>query len=365
MKTNMTKQYIFRLTEQDYARFAQMSEIENKYYSEGYRIIAGIDEAGRGPLAGPVFCAACILDPNKPIYGLNDSKKLTEKRRNYLYKVIKEQALAYKIVSVSMEEIEDNNILGATKRGMTDAALGLDLHPDLLLIDAERLQDERLPAQRSIKHGDAVSNSIAAASVLAKVSRDNFMIAMDEIYPEYQFAKHKGYATAAHYAAIKKHGICELHRLSFLHKLRLGSTKNQKHRTYPERENDHNSDTMKMSATSTNKGVSAENQVAKNLTDVGYKVLEQNFWLRPYGEIDLILQKNKRLCFVEVKSRQSSNYKEQAIGALDDNKKWRIKKLAEYYAISRKIDFEEMIFLLAACKLNSNNQIEKIKYYNF
>ncbi|HHT24139.1 MAG TPA: ribonuclease HII [Clostridiaceae bacterium] len=361
----MAKQYKFRLTEQDYARFTQMSEIENKYYSEGYQTIAGIDEAGRGPLAGPVFCAACILDPQKPLYGLNDSKKLTAKRREYLFEAIKEQALAYKIVSVSLEDIENKNILGATKTGMIRAALGLELKPDLLLIDAERLQDERLPAQRSLKHGDAVSNSIAAASILAKVSRDNFMIAMDEIYPEYQFAKHKGYATAEHYAAIEQHGICELHRLSFLHKLCLGKTKPQADDIYDGQQNNHKSNVLKTSEISINIGYSSEKQVANNLINAGYKVLEQNFWLRPFGEIDLILQKDKRLCIVEVKSRESSDYEDQAMIALDDNKKWRIKKLAEYYAISRKIDFSEMIFLLAACKLNSNNQIEKIKYYNF
>ncbi|MGB4609738.1 MAG: ribonuclease HII [Saccharofermentanales bacterium] len=361
----MAKEYKFRLTEQDYKRFAQMSEIENKFYNEGYQIIAGIDEAGRGPLAGPVFCAACILDPQQPIYGLNDSKKLTEKRRNYLFEVIKEQALAYKIVSVSPEEIENKNILGATKTGMIEAVLGLSPQPDLLLIDAERLQDERLPAQRSLKHGDAISNSIAAASVLAKVSRDDFMIAMDEIYPEYQFAKHKGYATADHYAAIEKHGICELHRLSFLHKLRLGKTKSQANKICAEQQNNHESGVLKTNESSINIGYSAENQVANNLIKIGYQVLEQNYWLRPFGEIDLILKKDKRLCIVEVKSRQGSDYEEKAMGALDADKKWRIKKLAEYYAISRKIDFEEMIFLLAACKLNSNNQIEKIKFYDF
>ncbi|NLJ70159.1 MAG: ribonuclease HII [Clostridiaceae bacterium] len=361
----MTKEYKFRLTEQDYTRFAQMSEIENKFYNEGYQIIAGVDEAGRGPLAGPVFCAACILDSQKPIYGLNDSKKLTAKRREYLFEIIKEQALAYMIVSVSIEDIENKNILGATKSGMIDAVLGLSIEPDLLLIDAERLQDERLPAQRSLKHGDAISNSIAAASILAKVSRDNFMIAMDEIYPEYQFAKHKGYATAAHYSAIEKYGICELHRLSFLHKLRLGKTNPRKVAISLEQQNDQDSDINKMSESSTNKGNSAENQVANNLINAGYKVLEQNFWLRSFGEIDLILQKDKRLCIVEVKARQNADYQEQAIFALDADKKWRIKKLAEYYAISRKINFEEMIFLLAACKLNSNNQIEKIKYYDF
>lgn len=361
----MAKEYKFRLTEQDYSRYAQMSEIENKYFNQGYQTIAGIDEAGRGPLAGPVFCAACILNPKKPIYGLNDSKKLTEKRRKHLFEEIKERALAYKIVSVSLEEIENKNILCATKTGMIAAALGLKLKPDLLLIDAERLQDDRLPAQRSLKRGDTISNSIAAASILAKVSRDNFMIAMDKIYPEYQFVKHKGYATADHYAAIEKHGICELHRLSFLHKLRLGKTRPQADNTCIDQQNDHNLDVLRKSANSKNIGNSAENQVADNLISVGYNLLEQNFWLRPFGEIDLILQKDKRLCIVEVKARQSSNFTEQAMIALDSNKKWRIKKLAEYYAISRKIDFSEMVFLLAACKLNSNYQVEKIKYYDF
>jgi len=341
----MARKYKFRLSDRDYDRFTQMSELENSYRVEGYDLIAGVDEAGRGPLAGPVFAAACILNPHKPIYGLNDSKKLTVKRRDYLFDVIKEQALAYQIISIPVEEIENSNILAATKKGMIEAVLGLELRPDLVLIDAERLQSEDLPAQRSIKQGDAVSNSIAAASILAKVSRDRFMQAMAEIYPEYKFEKHKGYATADHYTAIEQNGVCPLHRLSFLHKLKLGETR------FPDN--------------TTEIGKVAESQVAQNLSNQGYHLLEQNYWLRPFGEIDLILQKKDRLLIVEVKASQDKEYIDSGIRALDPKKQYRIKKLAEYYAVSRNLDFEEIIFLLAACKLNQNNQVEKIKYNEF
>lgn len=337
--------YKFRINQRDYDRFDEMSKIETKYREDGYQIIAGVDEAGRGPLAGPVYCAACILDPNKPILGLNDSKKLTEKRRNYLFDKIKELALAYHISSVPIEEIEDSNILAATKKGMVEAVLNLDIKPDLVLIDAERLQDENLPAQRSLNYGDTLSNSIAAASILAKVSRDRYMIEQARIYPEYHFDQHKGYATAKHYEVIAKHGVCPLHRLSFLHKLKLGRTEKIE--------------------SSSSKGLSAEHQVKFNLEKERYHTLEQNFWLRSFGEIDLIMQKNERLLFIEVKARQSDQYIDYAISSLDQSKKNRIKTIADYYSISRKLDYEEMVFILAACKLNSLNQVEKINYFDF
>lgn len=338
----MSKKYIFRLTERDYERFNKMNRYENEYLDAGYRFIAGVDEAGRGPLAGPLAVAACILDPKKPIYGLNDSKKLTEKRRNYLFNIIKKEALAYKVLLVSVDKIVDNNILKATKKGMIKAILGLSIKPEIAFVDAIRLEDKRLPAQRSLIHGDAISNSIAAASVLAKVSRDNYMIKQASIYPEYQFQQHKGYATKAHYQAIEKYGLTPIHRLNFLHKLKLGSM-----------------------AKINKIGSQAEEEIANHLSRKSYRLLEKNFWLRPFGEIDLIMKKDNRLLFVEVKARSGDDYLHASLNSLNSDKKRRIKRLAEYYSMSRKIESDQMVFLLAACLINKEGQIEKIKYFSF
>lgn len=182
-------------------------------------IICGVDEAGRGPLAGPVYAAAVVLSPNYPIVGLNDSKKLSEKKREALYDSIIENAVAYCIASASVEEIEKYNILNATYLAMTRAVQGLRITPNLALIDGNRLPPQLgVPAQTVIK-GDAQSESIAAASILAKVTRDRLLIEMDQQYPQYGFAVHKGYGTAAHTAAIKEFGPCPEHRLSFLRKI--------------------------------------------------------------------------------------------------------------------------------------------------
>lgn len=182
-------------------------------------IVCGVDEAGRGPLAGPVYAAAVILSPDRPVEGLNDSKKLSEKKREALYDVIIERAQAYCIASASVEEIEKYNILGATYLAMTRAVQGLAVKPNLALIDGNRIPPQLgVPAQTVIK-GDAQSESIAAASILAKVTRDRLLIEMDALYPQYGFAVHKGYGTAAHTAALKEYGPCPAHRPSFLKKI--------------------------------------------------------------------------------------------------------------------------------------------------
>ena len=181
--------------------------------------ICGVDEAGRGPLAGPVYAAAVILSPNRPIEGLNDSKKLSEKKREALFDVILENAEAYCIASASVEEIEQYNILGATYLAMTRAVSGLSEAPSLALIDGNRIPPNLpVPGQTVVK-GDAQSESIAAASILAKVSRDRVLKELDGQYPEYGFAVHKGYGTAAHTAAIREFGPCPEHRPSFLKKI--------------------------------------------------------------------------------------------------------------------------------------------------
>ena len=183
-----------------------------------YGCFAGVDEAGRGPLCGPVCVAACILDPENPIVGVNDSKKLSEKKREILFEEIKQKALAYRIVFISAQEIDEKNILWATMDGMKQAIEGLDIVPNLALIDGNRCPpDVNVPCQSLVK-GDANSASIAAASILAKVSRDHYMLELDKEYPQYQLAKHKGYGTKLHYEMIEKYGIQDFYRRSFLKK---------------------------------------------------------------------------------------------------------------------------------------------------
>ena len=192
-------------------------EIENSLYAEGYQMICGVDEAGRGPLAGPVCAAAVILPKDLVLPGLNDSKKLTDRKRRELFPIIKEQAIAYGIGLASHEEIDEINILQATYLAMERAIAQLEGKADFALIDGNRAKDFGLPVRTVIK-GDSLSASIAAASVLAKVTRDDIMLEMAEKYPEYGFEVHKGYGTKAHYEALRAHGHSEIHRLTFLKK---------------------------------------------------------------------------------------------------------------------------------------------------
>ena len=195
-----------------------MWEIEDSLYEKGTKIICGVDEAGRGPLAGPVCAAAVILPPHLEIPGLNDSKKLTDKRRRELFPVILEKALAYGIAFADHDEVDAINILQATYLAMERALAQLAIKPDIALIDGNRAKDFGLPVQTVI-HGDSLSANIAAASVLAKVTRDNRMLELAEQYPQYSFEVHKGYGTKAHYEAIAQYGPCPIHRMTFLKKL--------------------------------------------------------------------------------------------------------------------------------------------------
>ncbi len=192
-------------------------EIENSHFEQGVEIICGVDEAGRGPLAGPVCAAAVILPKGLVIPGLNDSKKLTDKRRRELMPVIKEQALAYGIAFASHEEIDEINILQATFLAMERALAQLKIQPDLALIDGNRQKDFGINVETVVK-GDSRSANIAAASVLAKVTRDDYMEAMALQYPGYGFEIHKGYGTKAHYEALRNLGPSPIHRISFLKK---------------------------------------------------------------------------------------------------------------------------------------------------
>ncbi|MDE7263130.1 MAG: ribonuclease HII [Anaeroplasmataceae bacterium] len=189
-------------------------EFEEKLYDEGYHMICGVDEAGRGPLAGPVVVASCILPPFLRIEGINDSKQLSAKKRAELYKVIVKNAIDYKIVFISEKEIDSLNIYQATKKGMLEAIQGLKNAPDYALIDAMPLGELKIP-HNSIIHGDARCASVAAASILAKVTRDEFMEKMDVKYPNYGFKKHKGYGTKTHLEALEKYGPCAIHRKTY------------------------------------------------------------------------------------------------------------------------------------------------------
>lgn len=194
-----------------------MWEIENSLFSEEVCVICGVDEAGRGPLAGPVCAAAVILPANLEIPGLTDSKKLTDKKRRELYPIIMEQAIAYGIGFASEQEIDEINILQATFLAMQRAIDQLSIKPDLALIDGNRQKDFGVPAKTVVK-GDSLSASIAAASILAKVTRDNLMLEQAETYPQYKFDVHKGYGTKAHYEALHEFGPCPIHRMTFLKK---------------------------------------------------------------------------------------------------------------------------------------------------
>ena len=193
-------------------------EYEKKALEQGFKSICGIDEAGRGPLAGPVFAAAVILPVGLEIEGLNDSKKLSEKKRESLFDVIISNASAYSVAYADHAEIDEINILNATFLAMTRAVNGLKIPADFALVDGNRVPKGLSVPCETIVKGDGISASIAAASILAKVSRDRVMKKADEIYPEYMFAKHKGYPTALHRELVNKYGPCPIHRLTFLKK---------------------------------------------------------------------------------------------------------------------------------------------------
>ncbi len=199
-------------------RLEKMREFERECEAEGYTLICGIDEAGRGPLAGPVVAGAVILPKDCRIYGLNDSKKLSEKRREELYDEVTQKAVAYGAGIVGPQRIDEINILQADYEAMCEAIGKLSVMPQVLLNDAVLIPQVLLP-QKKIIHGDARSLSIAAASIIAKVTRDRLMVEYDSIFPEYGFAEHKGYGTKAHYEAIGKYGPCAIHRKTFLKNL--------------------------------------------------------------------------------------------------------------------------------------------------
>ena len=203
------------MKEKEFERLTKIKEVEKDLYNKGFKNICGIDEAGRGPLAGPVVVAGVIMPKDSMIEWVNDSKKVTERRREILYEKIKEEAISYSIAVIDHNIIDDINILNETKQGVTEVVDGLAVKPDLIIVDAlTHINTRGIPYEPIIK-GDAKCYNIAAASILAKVTRDRIMRQWDEIYPQYGFAAHKGYGTARHIAAIKEYGLCPIHRITF------------------------------------------------------------------------------------------------------------------------------------------------------
>lgn len=203
------------MKEKELERLTKLKEIEKDLEAKGFQNIAGIDEAGRGPLAGPVVVAGVIMPQDSMIEGVNDSKKVSEKKREKLYDLILEEAISYSVAIIGQDVIDEINILNATKQGVTKVVEGFDVKPDLILVDAlTHINTKGIPYDSIIK-GDAKCYNIAAASIVAKVTRDRIMRQWDEIYPQYGFAQHKGYGTAKHIEAIKEYGLCPIHRRSF------------------------------------------------------------------------------------------------------------------------------------------------------
>lgn len=210
----MKKELDDNVIEKEKQRLDNMMEYENNLYSQGYNIIAGIDEAGRGPLAGPVVACAVILKKDERVEGVNDSKKLSPKKRDKLFDEIIDKCVAYGIGIIDNKVIDEINILEATRLAMKQAIENLKVQPDYLLIDAETHIATNIPLKGIIK-GDSLSQSIAAASIIAKVTRDRMLLELDKKYPEYLFSKHKGYGTALHIAKIKEYGLTDIHRKTF------------------------------------------------------------------------------------------------------------------------------------------------------
>lgn len=203
------------MKEKELERLTMLKVMENELYERGFQKICGIDEAGRGPLAGPVVVAGVIMPRDSMIEGVNDSKKVSEKKREKLYDLILEEAISYSVAIIGQDVIDEINILNATKQGVTNVVEGLDVKPDLILVDALTHIDTKGIPYDSIIKGDAKCYNIAAASIIAKVTRDRIMRKWDEVYPQYGFSGHKGYGTAKHIIAIKENGLSPIHRRSF------------------------------------------------------------------------------------------------------------------------------------------------------
>lgn len=381
----MARPYRFRLTERDYKRYETMHRYEHEAAAAGLRYCVGIDEAGRGPLAGPVCIGACMLDPEQTYHGLNDSKKLSEKRREYLHDDLINRAAGYAVIAITPDFIDRADILRATKLGMLLSVAVLSVpentlreswretdnpvtiirlktppqEPQAIFIDAVDWHNElaeydryrarfapclppaatlgAIPA-KPIIGGDAHSNSIAAASIFAKVERDRMMVKLSEIYPEYGWQTNKGYGTKEHMTAIRESGLTPHHRLSFVKKMHLG----------------------KVFAGET--GAMAESRVADHLTAQGYRIVARNFRLDPFGEIDIICEKNNHWFIVEVKARQGHAFSELAEAAVDFRKRLQLQRVGAYFIDSKGYEPSSVRLLLAAAQLDSDNRVQHIRF---
>lgn len=287
--------------------------------SLGIEKFCGVDEAGRGPLAGDVYAAAVVLDPARLIEGLNDSKKLTEKKREALFPEIQEKALSWAVGIATVEEIETYNILQATFLAMRRAVAGLSFRPSMALVDGNRNPGLDLPTRLLVK-GDGTSAAVAAASILAKVSRDRYMRQIDAAYPQYQFAKHKGYGTKLHYEMLDLYGESPVHRHSFLKKY------------YQQQE--------KVLTT----GRCGEMLAAEYLTQHGCEIIDRN-WHSAYGEIDLIARKGENLLFVEVKTRSAGMIATPAEAVILSKQK-KITETAKAYLLQNPLDLQPRFDIL-------------------
>ncbi len=317
-------------------RLDTMLTFEKECYQKGYRIVAGIDEVGRGPLAGPVVTAAVILPENCKIEGVNDSKKLSAKKRQQLYHIICEKAISYSIGIVSSERIDEINILQATYEAMKEALEKLSVTPEFVLADAVHIPHITIP-QRGIIGGDGKSISIAAASIVAKVTRDAMMEEFSKLYTQYGFERNKGYGSQEHMQAIKQYGICAIHRKTFVKNI------------LPTQQNQIKSDNKA-------KGTKGELLAVKEMKKAGYIILERNYRCE-CGEIDIIAQKQNTIVFTEVKLRQTEK-NGQPCEAVTKQKQKRIVQTAMYYISENNITELDMRFDVAEI-------LEKQKQYYF
>lgn len=288
--------------------------------SLGIEGLCGVDEAGRGPLAGDVYAAAVILDPKNPIEGLNDSKKLTEKKREALYPVILEKAAAWSVGVATVEEIETYNILQATFLAMRRAVAGLSVPPALVLVDGNRNPGLELPTRLLVK-GDGTSACVAAASIVAKVSRDHYMAEVAKAYPQYQFPRHKGYGTKLHYEMLDLYGESPVHRHSFL-------------KSYYRKKGEFPPTT----------GSRGEQLAAGYLTGQGCEILARN-WHAPCGELDIVARQGEILAFVEVKTRGPKMIASPA-EAVNFSKRQRLVATAEEYLIQNPLQLQPRFDIL-------------------
>lgn len=302
--------------EEEEKRLDEITKYECEFTNKGYKLIAGMDEVGRGPLAGPVVVASVILPVGCRIHYVDDSKKLNEKKRIELAKIIKNTAIAYSISVIDNEKIDEINILRATYKAMTESIENLDVRPDMILVDAVDYKLTNIP-QKGIIKGDSKSISIAAASIIAKVYRDDLMKEYSKKYPEYGFESNKGYGSATHVTAIQNHGLTPIHRKSFVGKILDDGYMNN-----------------------TVKGAIGENIAVKEIIKRGYEVLDRNYRYGN-GEIDIVGKKDGYICFIEVKYRTNTKYGEPC-EAVTTTKQTRIIEASQGYIMENINDIGSM-----------------------